>query len=123
MSNLRAITVPGMPAPVSHYSDAVVANGFLFLSGLLATDVTQDAAGQAAQIFTAMEKILASENLTLADVIKVTLFLTNLDDRQAINEVRKKVFAAHRPASTLVGISKLIAGATVEIEAIAALKT
>jgi reactive intermediate/imine deaminase len=118
---IRIVEIPGMPEPVSHYADAVCANGFMYLSGLLPADSSLDAASQAAQIFATMTKILAAENLTLADVVKVTLFLTDLNDRQSINEIRKQVFGAHRPASTLVEISKLITGARVEIDAIAAL--
>ena len=59
---------------------------------------------------------------SFADVVKVTLFLTDIDDRPAVNEVRREVFGVTRPASTLVEVSKLVLdGARVEIEAVALL--
>jgi 2-iminobutanoate/2-iminopropanoate deaminase len=69
-----------------------------------------------------MRLILAAENATFAHVTKLTFFLTNVADRQAVNIARQNAFGTHRPASTLVEISRLIIpGTLVEIEAIAIL--
>ncbi len=64
--------------------------------------------------------MLAAAGAGFADVVKVTVFLADVDDRQAVNTVRQEVFGEHRPASTLVEISRLaIPGALIEVEAVA----
>jgi enamine deaminase RidA (YjgF/YER057c/UK114 family) len=64
--------------------------------------------------------VLAAAGCTFADVVKVTIFLTDVDDRSKINPVRQEVFGQTRPASTLVEISRLaIPGAKIEVEAVA----
>jgi 2-iminobutanoate/2-iminopropanoate deaminase len=67
-----------------------------------------------------MKIALAAAGATLADVVKVTVYLKNVDDRQKVNEVRKAYFGEARPASTLIEISRFaIDGMLIEIEAIA----
>ena len=67
-----------------------------------------------------MRAILAAAGCGFEDVVKVTVFLTNVDDRPLINPVRQEVFGSARPASTLVEVSRLVVpGAKVEIEAVA----
>jgi enamine deaminase RidA (YjgF/YER057c/UK114 family) len=127
MTPVRCIAVPELADPVSHYSHATAANGFLFISGLLAVDadmqlVGTDATTQTNHIFATMRQILATQHATLDHVTKLTFFLTNVADRQAVNIARQNAFGTHRPASTLVEISRLIIpGTLVEIEAIAIL--
>jgi 2-iminobutanoate/2-iminopropanoate deaminase len=117
---VRCVTVPELAYPISHYSHATAANGFLFISGLLAAGA--DASAQAASIFATMRQILATQHATLDHVTKLTLYLTNIADRQAVNIARQNAFGAHRPASTLVEVSRLIIpGSLVEIEAIVVL--
>jgi enamine deaminase RidA (YjgF/YER057c/UK114 family) len=68
-----------------------------------------------------MRAVLAAGGCTFADVVKVTVYLTDVDDRPLINPVRQEVFGSTRPASTLVEISRLaIPGAKIEVDAIAA---
>jgi 2-iminobutanoate/2-iminopropanoate deaminase len=87
----REITVEGLAAPISHYADAVVAGDTLYVSGIVP-----------------------------ADVVKVTVYLTDVDDRPRINPVRQEFFGTARPASTLVEVSRLaVPGARLEIEAVA----
>jgi reactive intermediate/imine deaminase len=114
------------PEPLSHYTDAVRADGpLLFVSGVVPVDeagrlVGGDVVAQARQVFANMGAVLAAGGATFADVVKVTVFLTDVDDRARINAVRQEVFGEARPASTLVQISALaIAGAKIEVEAIA----
>jgi 2-iminobutanoate/2-iminopropanoate deaminase len=119
--------VEGLAEPISHYTDAVSAGGLLFLSGLVPLDeqgklVGEDVAGQARQVFRNMELVLKAAGCGFGDVVKVTAFLLNVDDRPAINPVRKEFFGEARPASTLVEISALaVPGALLEIEAVAAI--
>ena len=79
---------------------------------------------QARHVFESMRTVLGGAGCGFADVVKVTIFLTDVDDRPRINPVRQEVFGAARPASTLVEVSRLaVAGAKIEVEAIAAIPT
>jgi 2-iminobutanoate/2-iminopropanoate deaminase len=121
------IDVPGQAAPISHYAHAVRANGpLLFVSGVVPVDEAgrlvggADVVAQARAVFRNLEAVLAAGGATFADVVKVTLFLTDVDDRPRINPVRQEVFGTARPASTLVEVSRLaIEGAKIEVEAVA----
>ena len=122
----REITVDGLADPISHYTDAVVAGELLFISGLVGVDGEgalvggDDVAAQARQVFENMRAVLDEARCRFEDVVKVTVYLTDVDDRPKINPVRQEVFGHARPASTLVEVSRLaIPGAKVEIEAIA----
>jgi reactive intermediate/imine deaminase len=124
----REYRVPGQAEPISHYTDAVEANGFLFVSGIVPVDGEgrvvgdDDVVEQARQVFRNMREVLAAAGATFADVVKVTVFLTDVDDRARINPVRQEVFGEARPASTLVQISRLaVPGARIEVESVAAL--
>jgi reactive intermediate/imine deaminase len=124
----REIFVPGMGPPLSHYCDAVAMGDLLFVSGILPLDDQlqlvggDDVAAQAEQVFSRLRQVLATEGASYADILKVTLFLTDVSDRAAINSVRKVYFGDSRPASTLLQVSGLITpGARLEVEAIARL--
>ncbi len=117
---------PDLPEPISHFADAVRAGNLLFISGIVSVDThgqvlcPGDAAGQTRVILENMKTLLAMNRATFEDVVKVTVFLTNMDDRPRINPIRQEYFGASRPASTLVEVSKLVTpGLLVEIEAVA----
>jgi 2-iminobutanoate/2-iminopropanoate deaminase len=120
--------VAGQAEPLSHYTDAVRAGDLLFVSGVVAIDesgrlVSDDVVEQARHVFTNIGAVLDAAGATFADVVKVTLFLTNVDDRARINPLRQQVFGETRPASTLVEVSRLaVPGAKIEVEAIAVLR-
>jgi 2-iminobutanoate/2-iminopropanoate deaminase len=120
------IRVEGLAEPISHFTDAVRAGGFLHVSGIVAVDSQgrlvggDDVVAQVRQVFESMRVVLAAAGCGFEDVVKVTLFLTDIDDRPLINPVRQEVFGAARPASTLVEVSRLaVEGAKVEVEAVA----
>jgi 2-iminobutanoate/2-iminopropanoate deaminase len=122
------IRVPGQPEPISHYTDAVRAGDLLFLSGIVPVDAEgrlvgdDDVVEQARQVFRNMGDVLAAAGASFADVVKMTVFQTDVDDRPLINPVRQEAFGETRPASTLVEISRLaIPGARIEVEAVAVL--
>jgi reactive intermediate/imine deaminase len=125
----REIHVPGQAEPISHYVHAVLADGqLLFVSGVVPVDSQGrlvgggDVVAQARAVFDNLGAVLAAAGATFADVAKVTIFLTDVDDRPRINPVRQEVFGAARPASTLVEVSRLaVEGARLEVEAIAVL--
>jgi 2-iminobutanoate/2-iminopropanoate deaminase len=78
---------------------------------------------QARQVFALMGRVLAAAGAGPGDVVKVTVYLLDIDDRPAINPVRQEFFGAARPASTLVEVSRLaVPGARLEVEAVAHLR-
>jgi len=120
--------VAGQAEPISHFTDAVAAGGLLFVSGIVPVDGDgqlvggDDVVAQARQVFANMDETLRTAGCSFADVVKVTVFLTDVGDRPLINPVRQEVFGASRPASTLVEVSALvIPGARIEVEAVAVL--
>jgi 2-iminobutanoate/2-iminopropanoate deaminase len=128
VSRREEIRVPGLAEPISHYTDAVRAGDLLFVSGFVPVDGDgqlvggDDVVAQARQVFANLAAVLAAAGATFADVVKVTVYLTDIEDRARINPVRQEVFRDTRPASTLVEVSALATpGARVEIDAVALL--
>jgi 2-iminobutanoate/2-iminopropanoate deaminase len=122
----REIRVEGLAEPISHFTDAVLAGGFLHVSGIVAVDGEgrlvggDDVVAQTRQVFENMRAVLEAAGCGFDDVVKVTIFLTDVDDRARINPVRKEVFGDTRPALTLVEVPRLaVEGAKVEIECVA----
>ena len=125
MSGRREIRVPGQPEPISHYTDGVRAGDLLFVSGCVPVDadgrlVGGDVVAQARQVFANVGAVLEAGGASFADVVKVTVYLIDIDDRARINPVRVEFFGTTRPASTLVEVSALaIPGAKLEVDAVA----
>jgi len=120
------IRVDGLAEPISHFTDAVRAGDFLHVSGIVAVDGEgqlvggDDVVAQTRQVLDNMRAVLAAGGCRFEDVVKVTIFLTDIDDRPKINPLRQEAFGATRPASTLVEVPRLaVPGAKVEIECIA----
>lgn len=120
--------VKGLGEPISHYTDAVRFGDVLYVSGVAPTDEHQnvvgigDAAAQARQIFVNLEKILKAAGAGFRDILKVTVYMTDVEERRLINPVRQEYFGDARPASTLIGVTSLaIPGMKVEIEAVVGL--
>jgi reactive intermediate/imine deaminase len=119
------LRVAGLPEPLSHYTDAVTAGPLVFVSGCPPLDsdggvVSDDVREQARQVHENLKLALDAAGADLSHIVKVTVFLTDINDRAAVNEIRQEYFGAARPASTLVEVSALaIPGMKVEIEAIA----
>jgi reactive intermediate/imine deaminase len=126
MGDRQEIRAPGQSEPISHYTDAVRAGELLFVSGCVPVDGEgrlvggDDVVAQARQVFANVGSILEAGGATFADVVKVTVYVTDIADRTRINPVRQEVFGETRPASTLVEVSALaIPGAKLEVEAVA----
>ena len=120
--------VEGLAEPISHYTDAVRAGNLLFVSGIVAVDEKgalvggEDVVAQARQVFENIRAILAAAGSGFEDVVKVVIYLTDIDDRPKINPVRQTVFGTTRPASTLVEVPRLaVPGAKIEVECVAVL--
>ena len=117
------------PAPFqgAPYSQAIKANGFVFVSGQLALEpgakelVPGEIAEQTEQVFANLGAILEAAGSSLAQLVKTTVFLQRLDDFSGMNEVYAKHVGGTPPARSTVEVAKLPSGALVEIEAIALL--
>jgi len=127
-SKRKEFSIPGLNPPISHYCDAVQFGNLLFISGIAPLDPElkviggSDVAAQAEAVFSAMDKILKAAGASFADVLKVTVLLTDVDDRTKINPVRQEYFGNARPASTLFEVSRLaVPGMKVEVEAVVGL--
>ncbi len=116
---------PQVPAAVGPYSQAVLANGFLFCSGQIPIDpaagkiVAEDVEGQATQVLANIKALLAHRGLTLTAVVKATVFLQNMADFPKVNALYQAAFGDHKPARSTVQVAALPLGALVEIEVIA----
>ncbi len=118
--------MPGQAEPISHYTDAVRVGDLLFVSGCVPVDSEgrlvggEDVVAQARQTLANVGSVLAAAGCSFADVAKVTIYLTDVDDRPKVNPVRQEFFGDARPASTLVEVTRLaIPGAKIEVEAVA----
>jgi 2-iminobutanoate/2-iminopropanoate deaminase len=123
---VRTFTAPDAAAPVGPYSPAVEAGGFVFVSGQISLDAAGDmvgstAAEQARQALDNLGSLLAATGLDLSAVVKTTIFVTDLAEFAAMNEVYASYFKQPFPARSTVQVAALPhKGAKVEIEAIAA---
>jgi 2-iminobutanoate/2-iminopropanoate deaminase len=126
---MRRVRLAGQLAePISHYTDAVEAAGFLYISGMLPVDSAGDLVGagdvvrQTEQVLGNVGTVLHATGATFDDVVRVGVYLRDMADRELVNTVRRRYFGAARPASTLVEVSALAhPDALVEIEAVALL--
>lgn len=121
---MKGVSLAGRPA-VGPYSDVVSVGGLLFLSGRIGLDpgtgalVRGGVSEQTRQSLANVAEVLALAGATLSDVVKATVFLTDMADFAALNGVYGDVFGEHRPARTTVAVAQLPLGALVEIETIA----
>ena len=124
----EAVRTEAAPAPFqgAPYSQAIKANGFVFVSGQLSLrpgdkELTAgDIGAQTEQVFANLRAILEAAGTSLDNLVKTTVFLQNLDDFAGMNEVYSKHVGDRPPARSTVEVAKLPSGALVEIEAIAA---
>ncbi len=122
MSKLQLETTAA-PAAVGPYSQGIAAGRLVFTSGQLpmvdGTLVTDDVAAAARASLANLKAVLEAGHATLADVVKVTVYLQNMDDFAAVNAVYGEFFPAPYPARSCVQVARLPLDAPVEIEAIA----
>jgi len=124
MSEIQRLMVPGELPPVSHYCHVVRAGNLIWVSGAIgvAADgtVPEDAGAQMELALASIDACLRAAGAGAANVVKVNVYLTDINDRAKVNPPRQRYFGEHRPASTLVGVTALVLpGAKVEIEATA----
>ncbi|KAJ2354263.1 hypothetical protein IWW50_002026 [Coemansia erecta] len=123
----QVVSTTNAPAALGPYSQAIVSNGLVFVSGQIPINPAsgeieaQDIAGQTTQVLTNLEAILVASGSSIANVVKTTCFLDNINDWPAMNEVYAKVFHTAPPARSAFEVGKLPKNALVEVEAIAKL--
>lgn len=125
MTEIDFISVPGDTTNALPFSEAVRVGNLLFLSGKLGTiPGTRDLAeggiqAETKQVMENIKTVLERNNSSMDRVIKCTVFLANIDEWSAMNEIYKTYFPTNRPARSAMGASGLACGARVEIECIA----
>jgi 2-iminobutanoate/2-iminopropanoate deaminase len=121
----QAISSPDAPKAIGPYSQAIRTGQLLFASGQIPTDpatgaiVDGDVAAQTRRVFDNLGAVLKAANLSFADVVKTTVFLADMNDFAAMNEVYGKYFAEPYPARATVQVARLPKDARVEIDLIA----
>jgi 2-iminobutanoate/2-iminopropanoate deaminase len=122
---MRSVSTPAAPAAIGPYSQAIVAGGFVFTAGQIALDpattqlVEGDVAAQTARVFANLRAVLEAAGSGLDRVVKATVFLADMADFPAMNEVYEREFAGHRPARSTVAAKTLPRNARVEIDLVA----
>ena len=122
---MKIVSSPDAPAAVGPYSQAVRTGNLLFCSGQIPIDPAtgkieaQDVEGQVLQVFKNIRAVLSAEGLSLANVVKATVFLQDMADFPKLNPIYEAEFAGHKPARSTVQVAKLPLAALVEIEVIA----
>jgi 2-iminobutanoate/2-iminopropanoate deaminase len=121
----KIISTSEAPAAIGPYSQAVRSGNFLFCSGQIPLDpksgqiVPGDIATQTRRVLDNIGAVLKAEGLTFENIVKTTIFLTDLGDFQSVNEIYGSYFKQQSPARSTVQVSALPKGAKVEIEIIA----
>jgi 2-iminobutanoate/2-iminopropanoate deaminase len=116
------------PQAIGPYSQAIKANGFLFVSGQIPIEPESgqmsavDVVAQTKQVMQNLGAILAAEGLGFANVVKTTVYLTDLSEFARVNEAYAEYFESAPPARATIQVAALPKGAKVEIDAIAALR-
>lgn len=120
----RVVQTEKAPNAIGPYSQAVEANGFLFISGQLGIDpstgdLAKGVEAQARQSMQNVGAILKAAGIDFTDIVRTGIFVSNMDDFQTVNTVYATFFAEHYPARATVQVGRLPKDATVEIEAVA----
>jgi len=115
------------PKAIGPYSQAIRANGFVFLSGQIPLDpktqqvVEGNIAVQTERVLENLKAVVEAAGSTIERVVKTTVFLADMDDFAAMNEVYARYFATHAPARSTVEVSRLPRNVRVEIDLVALL--
>jgi len=121
----EVVSTKDAPQAIGPYSQAIKANGFVFTSGQIAIDpatqqvVAGDVAAQTERVLRNLSEVLEAAGSGLGKVVRVTVFLKNMDDFTAMNQVYGKYFSSAPPARSTVEVARLPRDVLVEIDVIA----
>ncbi|MBL1270321.1 reactive intermediate/imine deaminase [Halomonas alkaliantarctica] len=124
MSNKAVINTSKAPAAIGPYSQAIKAGNTVYLSGQIPLDpatmaiVSEDFEAQARQVFTNLKAVCEEAAGSLSDIVKLNLYLVDLDNFAIVNQVMEEFFTAPFPARAAVGVKALPKGSQVEAEAV-----
>jgi len=122
----KIILTEKAPAPIGPYSQAIEAGGLVFCSGQVSIDpannqvITTDIKAQTEQVMKNVEAVLKAAGVSFKNVVKTTIFLTDMKDFTTVNEIYGRFFPSEPPARSTVAVAGLPKGVNVEIEVIAA---
>ncbi|HMS39626.1 MAG TPA: RidA family protein [Pyrinomonadaceae bacterium] len=125
---MKKIKLPNIPEPKGHYSPAVEHNGLIFVSGQLPINhatgevETGEIEKQTELALRNVEAILQVANSDLNHVLQFTIYVSEMDDWDKVNEVYRRILGEHKPARAIVPVKDLHFGTKIEIQAIAAVK-
>ena len=125
MPTIKTVSTDNAPKAIGPYSQAVSANGLIFCSGQIALDpktgniVGATAAEQATQVMKNLAAVLEAAGSKLSNAVKTTIYLKNIADFAAVNEIYAKAMGDHRPARATIEAARLPKDALVEIDCIA----
>jgi 2-iminobutanoate/2-iminopropanoate deaminase len=125
MKRIESVTTDNAPQAIGPYSQAVVVDGWVYCSGQIALDpatgqvVVGDVAAQTERVLRNMAAVLEAAGASLASVVKTTVFLADMADFAAMNEVYGKHFGSHRPARSTVAAAGLPRSVRIEIDCVA----
>jgi 2-iminobutanoate/2-iminopropanoate deaminase len=125
---MKTIKTEKAPTAIGPYSQAIVANGFVFCAGQIPIDpangqiITGDVKAQTERVLANLEAVLAAAGAKWSDVVKTTVFLQDFNDFAVVNEIYGRVLGDARPARSTVQVAMLPRGVAIEIDAIAAVK-
>ena|SRR5882672_1311857 len=126
MSQLQVVSTERGPKAIGPYSQAIVAGDFIYTAGQIALDpasmevVAGGIREQTTRVLANLQAVLEAAGVDLSRVVKTTVFLIDMADFPAMNEVYTQAFGAHKPARSTVAVSGLPRGVRVEIEVVAA---
>src|SRR5215210_3214837 len=124
--NIRPVLTPDAPLPGGHYSQAIIYNGTVYVSGQLPIDPRTgekqlgSIEAQAEQTLKNVEEILKASGSDLSRVLKMTIYISDISLWEAVNSVYARMLGEHRPARAVVPVKDLHYGFKIEIEATAA---
>jgi enamine deaminase RidA (YjgF/YER057c/UK114 family) len=121
MSKIERVVSPQVSEPpAGTWSNCLVVNGVAYLAGMTAGGTEGDEYAQAKVIFTKIRHLVEAAGGSMADIVKVTIFVTDITQREKVWQARREVFTGNFPASTLVQVAALATPSIkVEIEAVA----
>jgi 2-iminobutanoate/2-iminopropanoate deaminase len=125
---METIFAKDAPTAVGPFSHAMLSNGFFYCSGQIGINPKnmqlegKSIEEQTSRVFENVKSVLASKELTLADVVKVNVYLTDMANFSKMNIIYEEQFGMHKPARTTIAVAGLPLGAIIEIECIAEYK-
>ena len=122
---MKEIVTENAPKAVGHYSQGIIDEGLIFVSGQVATNpktddlVLDSIEAQTEQALRNVEAVLLAGGSDLSHVLKMTIFVSGMEHWSAVNETYKRILGEHRPARAIIPVGEFGDGLKIEIEAIA----